>query len=374
MEHERSIEQEQRPVEQPSPPSAFPLLRLPLEIRLQIYQWVLRLGIADAGTAPSSAAVSSSPLAPVPSAVLLPLIGDYAFPPFAILGAGGLGLFGSTAHQETVHFRRVKKGDKTLEETEDKEILPACRPAGRAVPSGLLTACRQVYNEARAAPFETCEFAFVPLFSSGLSTAHAFVVLGQRLQPWQRRRLRHMRLEMSVESADMGWSASAATATTTPTTTAAPPKTAMAMTPATTGLDATKWLTLCSVLAAGLQTLRLRLRVMGHGPKGDDGDALDPEQLAQAPVVRGLCRLAALRRLEVEIVKESSQPGTPKVPVVTVLGWCAAVERIVNEARRRTRQDGSRPDWGSGSPSVVCVERIRNEDMNKQKKERRRGS
>ncbi|KAM0335296.1 hypothetical protein ACHAQA_000341 [Verticillium albo-atrum] len=132
---------------------------LPLEVRLQIYQW-------------------ASLMHPLRYAQLAPW---YPTPSYA---AYPHELIRSTADKE-------------------KDVEPETRNGGRrllsshrlicSLPSALLRSSKQTYNEARLIPFHENEFVFVNWFSSGLWAARAFT---RPLQTWQSDAMRYVRLEV----------------------------------------------------------------------------------------------------------------------------------------------------------------------------------
>ena len=273
---------------------------------------------------------------------------------------------------------------------------------------GLLASCRQIYREARLLAFETSEFVFVRLFSSGLSTAYAFIVLGTRsyhgilprLQPWQRDHMRYVRLELDVSVADMGWSGpqrdlqymnKGANADADAHDTAKKQGHAV--------IDAAKWLALCDALRKGLHGLRLLLNITGErqqrsgidsealltgagaygrnngrkrinderGGKDDRDDRDDNEaaaaDVAQSILVQGLRRLAALRQLEVELIwavrGRLRSRAVNMMPAATQanLDWCFFVERALNSEQRQLSSSVDMA-YRPGKVNVVCVERI----------------
>lgn len=402
----------QEPVARQAP---SPLLQLPLEVRLQIYRWVLLLGTIDrkpeAGSSSSQNDATSSVSV---SSTLFHCMPPYFFDSPQHFGPGDgimfMSMFASNAHQRPLFFRKVimpAEGDKESKDTKSKDdgiqLLPAYRPVGRALPLGLMSSCRQVYQEARTIAFKTSEFVFVRLFSSGLSTAHAFVVLGSqtypgtvggdipRLQLWQRDNLRHVRLELDVSVADMGWTGPERDPKYLLTTddnnnnnnnsqevTKEGPKI----------IDGPKWLAFCEALAKGLHGMRVLLNITEerhHGMSEDEDhnccdDAKDEytaEEYAAASrsiVVQGFARLAALRQLEIELVWvlrgrfRSRAANMLAADIRNNRMWCAAVETAVNEARQKRLETDTpaSPTLRPVSTKVVCVERIYDEEKKKE--------
>jgi hypothetical protein len=133
-------------------PSRSSFLSLPVEIRLQIYDWVYRMS-------------------PVQKQKHL----AYPIP--------------------TIQPRFTKLVDN------DQGLLQGCVPRllrqdrfYNYVPSNLLSVSRQVYMEAREIPFHGNEFVFENWFSSGLVTAST--MLTDVFEPWQTRAMRFARIEM----------------------------------------------------------------------------------------------------------------------------------------------------------------------------------
>lgn len=400
-----------------APQAISPLLRLPLEVRLQIYRWVLLLGLIDcrSGTATTAGAANTTDAANTvntakttttstftandsASAVSVSSTLFHCMPPYFFdspqhFGPGDgimfMSMFASNAHQRPLYFRKVCLAGET-KDNQGTQLLAPHRPVGRTLPLGLLASCRQAYGEARTLAFETSEFVFVRLFSSGLSTAHAFVVLGSqtypgtiggdipRLQPWQRDSLRHVRLELDVSVADMGWTG--------------PERDPRYAEEGETKegpkiIDGPKWLALCNALSKGLHGLRVLLNITEerHQPSPELDEEDDKEEYtvdesaaaARSILVQGFARLAALRQLEIELVwvmrgrfRSRAANMTP-ADTRNNLMWCAAVETAVNEARQRQIKETSapppstpthRPVWAK----VVCVERIYDEEQKKE--------
>lgn len=165
------------------------------------------------------------------------------------------------------------------------EQRPFCR-----IPTALLQTCQQVHGEACTIPFHANGFAFDSLFSSGLSSALAFT-RGRR--PWQRGSMRFVRLEVSARE--------------------------VMMTTAGAGTRFADWVRVCEYWSCGLRELRLVVRTAGEGGinqargagRGRVEEEVDEdEKLGDAWALvdgetewirQGLGRLAALRRLEVEL-------------------------------------------------------------------------
>ncbi|PSR94533.1 hypothetical protein BD289DRAFT_480521 [Coniella lustricola] len=210
-------------------------------------------------------------------------------------------------------------------------LLSAHRPCTH-MPTALLLACHQTLVEARCIPFWENEFAFINWFSSGLSSALAFV---RGRQPWQRAAMHFVRLE--VFARDLAEE------------------------------RLTEWLELCAMLS-GLRGLRLTLstdageayRVPGTVKPKTAGDARALVAVRSSKTrwaTDGLGHLRELRQLEVELV-DSTWSGSEKV------AWCRQLEALVQS------QDGgdggirTRHSEELGKVAVVCVERKPAEVLN----------
>ncbi|CAK7236696.1 hypothetical protein SEUCBS140593_009706 [Sporothrix eucalyptigena] len=397
-----------------------PLLRLPLEIRLQIYRWVMLLGITDrssgmstpnkaGGGSSSSGSGSSSSSSKTKtgtdstvsvSSTLFHCMPPYFFDSPQHFGPGDgimfMDLFSAKAHQTPLEFRQItmkeekpaegEEDEQDREPPEDVQLLAAFRPIGRALPVGLLASCRQIYGEARLLAFEISEFVFVRLFSSALSTAHAFIVIGShtfpgtvggdppRLRHWQRDHIRHMRLELDVSVADMAWRGPERD----------PKYLEDGCKPGPKIVDETKWLALCGALSKGLHGLRILLNVTEEKHQAtvdgvddesgyeENGSEKAVEAVAQSVLVQGFCRLAALRQLEIELVWvlrgrfRSRAANMTSAATRASLAWCASVEKAINKERQKQCPEPAssashRPVWAK----VVCVERIYDEEKKK---------
>lgn len=96
-------------------------------------------------------------------------------------------------------------------DTSDRQLLPSDRPLAY-IPSALLQTCRQIYCEARTIPLQHNEFVFTAslLFTmctpygggSGLAAACAFA---GPLARWQRESMQWVRLEVSPGEGDLGY-------------------------------------------------------------------------------------------------------------------------------------------------------------------------
>ncbi|KAM0288008.1 hypothetical protein ACHAQH_000076 [Verticillium albo-atrum] len=142
-----------------SEPITFPLMDLPLEIRLQIYQWTCLMH-------------------PLRYAQLAPW---YPTPSY------------SAYPHELVRSEAKKEEDVPDKTDVNGERLLSPHRLICSMPTAFLRCSKQTYAEAHLVPFHENEFVFVNWFSSGLWAARAFT---RPLQPWQRAAMRHVRLEV----------------------------------------------------------------------------------------------------------------------------------------------------------------------------------
>jgi hypothetical protein len=279
------------------------LLELPIELRLQIYNWL------HLATPIHQAHLALYP-APMYSAYFLKAVMPKFELPTPSKGPFPMSLVSDSRHS-------AESADASRPEAPGlAQLLPASRPLC-CVPAALLRCCRQVYEEARDIPFSSNEFVFVNWFSSGLSVASAVL---HNLQDWQRRSMRWARLEMQSE--DLG-----------------------------TDSQLDKWSELCNFWSASLRGLRLKVAVTdrffpqslntnGFSQQGEhDGNA--PSDVRMAANVRrwanGIHKLSLLQQLEVELAdKRMSNEERIK--------WCCDLRALL---------------WEDGQchVSVICVER-----------------
>ncbi|OHW94127.1 hypothetical protein CSPAE12_07223 [Colletotrichum incanum] len=279
------------------------LLNLPLEIRLQIYGWVHEMH-------------------PVEHAQLAPWY------PTPIHSAYFLRLVKPEVRAEdlagTVKASKVRSAhdDDKTDPKQEELLLSPYRPLS-GIPTALMCANKQIYNECRTLPLQTNEFVFVNWFSSGLWAARAFT---RGLEPWQRDEMRFARLEMLGRDF--------------------------------TGPALKEWVELCGHWASGLRGLRLKVLIGGgiFEPTATFA-ALNDNAEAQAMALKsntarpeprpewieeGLRRMRALRRLEVEL-SVLDWGDDEKI------AWCVELERILNDGRR---------EEGRERVVVSCVERL----------------
>ncbi|RSM01979.1 hypothetical protein CDV31_011123 [Fusarium ambrosium] len=246
-------------------------LSLPLEIRLHIYHWLhLMSPVRHAQLAPWYPT-------PVHCQYILRPLDHEAVP------EGGDGI-------------------------EAQGLLSPYRPLS-GLPTSLLRANSQIYNEARLIPFSQNEFVFVNWFASGLWAARAFT---RALAPWQRGALRYVRLEVLARDVVVG------------------------------GAGREEWRALCGEWASGVRGLRMKM-VLGastatvSGPS--TGGAVGPRsEAARRWVGEGLGLMGQLERVEMEVVARGMSDEDK-------LLWCEKLERELREGGLR---------W----VVVVCTEKV----------------
>lgn len=258
----------------------FPLMALPFELRLQVYKWVHL----------------SQPIVPgrITPWYPTPIYSPYISRRVRV----------RTATEDSSHAPRVPPAGKPKQS--EPGLLSPFRPCG-GIPTALLRANRQLYHEMREIPLAANEFEFVNWFASGLWAARSFV---RPLQPWQQQAMRYVRLDILAKDLS--------------------------------GAYAAEWMELCELWAHGLQGLRLR--IAGYGPFGawvsddlpqgvtpaatktaDAGGGL-PRQWLEA----GLVRLAALRRLEIDL-------ALPHWDNEGKMAWCHGLQEAINGKRAESQ-------------------------------------
>jgi len=280
-------------------------LALPLEIRLQIYNWVHLMSLVNE--------VDLSPWYPAPTYsayFLAPIITNVFWREEDI----------STSY----HVDRPRTIASSAQEQNDKDMVPLLSPYRPVayLPSALLRTSRQVYLECRTIPFQANEFVFITWFSSGLSAARGFV---GALKPWQRETMRFARLE--IQARDLS-----------------------------EALRIDVWEELCSFWAVGMRGLRVTVEldeteplVVGnsdedpHGPwwplrRGNTPRTWQGDEFRW---VEGLRKMRRLRELEVEIV------GIKAVTDAERLVWCERLGKRLNMERH-----------DRDKVSVVCVAEV----------------
>jgi hypothetical protein len=148
-------------------------LALPLEIRLKIYSHLISTHSAmHPHLAPTREPISSRPLPALsPPGRSNPLISSYSQ---------------CTSDTTTLITTIITPDNNRLPYSEYGEYVGY-------IPSALLRSCRQIYHEARALPFQTCEFTFINYFHSGMFSARSFLC---SLAPWQREAIRWAGIEV----------------------------------------------------------------------------------------------------------------------------------------------------------------------------------
>lgn len=274
-------------------PSITGFLDLPSEIRFQIYRW-LHL------------------MCPVRHAQLAPW-------------------YPTPVHCQYV-LRRVVDGD---EPTADEPNAPEPKPTSTSpssdmlspfrplsgLPTGLLQSNSQIYHESRLLPFTANEFVFVNWFASGLWAARAFT---RALEPWQRRDMRFVRLEILARDLVGNGGGS--------------------------GAGQEEWLALCDDWAPGVRGLRMKLVLggtatgvmaanAGPDPEKAAGGFAELQELSRQRIANGLSRMGKLERVEMELVTRELEKGDK-------LRWCAALEEELRAAP------------GLEGVGVVCTEKL----------------
>ncbi|KAK2733258.1 hypothetical protein CKAH01_08392 [Colletotrichum kahawae] len=279
-----------------------PLLNLPYEIRLQIYGWVHAMHpIQHAQLAPWYPT-------PTYSSYFLKLVRPDA--------AEDPGVKRPVANDDDSDPQKRESRRAAADDDDEKAMLSPYRPLC-GLPSALLRACRQIYEETRTLPFRSNEFVFVNWFSSGLWAARAFT---RGLQGWQRDEMRYTRLEMLGRDF--------------------------------TGPALKEWVELCGCWAGGLRGLRLKILIGGgiFEPTASfaslnnnaEAQAMDISKFPEPRpewIEEGLRRMGKLRELEVELCVLDWDDGQK-------IAWCESLETILNEGRE------------GGAVRVRCVERL----------------
>ncbi|KAF7543460.1 hypothetical protein G7Z17_g10733 [Cylindrodendrum hubeiense] len=263
-------------------PSRRSFMDLPSEIRLQIYHW-LHL------------------MCPVRHAQLAPW-------------------YPTPVHCQYILRRLVDPASSTADEAPKTEpnqapaapspgMLSPFRPLS-GLPTGFLQSNSQIYHESRLIPFTKNEFVFVNWFASGLWAARAFT---RALEPWQRREMRFIRLEILARDIVGNGGGGG-------------------------GSGQEEWLSLCDDWAAGARGLRMKM-VLGGTATGvmatsmAAGTGLEPEKEgtgfaelqteARRRIAGGLSRMRSLERVEMELVTRELSNGEK-------LRWCKDLEEELN--------------------------------------------
>lgn len=282
----------------------FPLMELPLEIRLQIYRWVHLM-------------------TPIQLTQFAPW---YPNPVYHAYHVKAVALDTETDLPRHNFGMAKDLAGNQKQIAERPQLLSPYRP-NCCMPTSILIANRQIYHESRHLPFLENEFVFVNWFTSGLWAARSFM---KGLQPWQLT-MRYARLELL--SRDL------------------------------MGRSLEDWRDLCGAWAPGLKGLRLKILSGGGGggtsaTGGMSWVVAGPPQKG-APTVRirdsdgraagwietGLKLLKRLQRLEVEL-------SVADWDARAKLEWCRSLEETVNESKADTEHH----------VRVCCVERIAQEE------------
>ncbi|KAI0007185.1 hypothetical protein F4779DRAFT_521380 [Xylariaceae sp. FL0662B] len=282
----------------------FPLMDLPVEIRLLVYHWLyLMTPVKLFRFGPVHPAPVNKPY--LARAVMADVDVD---PPCS--AASRTQLLQNVSVTNTKEFKQFYPDPLPL--------LSPYRPSC-AMPTAILRVSKQVYYECRQIPFLANEFAFVGWFASGLRAARALL---KGLQRWQIGSMRYVRLELISRDLSEAF--------------------------------ADEWRELCEGWGPGLQGLRLKI-VGGDNAYGafvarslcqNEGrtvEVRDSEGLAQGWVEHGLKLLRQLRRLEVELVF----PGWDNRAKIE---WCRHLETALNEPRADAEH----------RVRVSCVEKVDN--------------
>lgn len=264
-------------------------LGLPAEIRLQIYHWVY-----------FDHAVQHAELDP---GYLIPPKSVYMTRPIRTDPPAQLSL-GQTSSEDNSSSSLSATSNQ-----HDDALLSQNRPISR-IPTSLLVVNKQVYLEARGVPFLENEFVFVNWFSSGLSSAKAFIAV---LAPWQRALLRYARLEALLT--DFRES------------------------------ERENCTRLCRLLSLGLWGLRLRVQERDTLSNSSGSENNHPANISSTIesswklIASALVEIKALRWLEVDLSIAGWSDAQKTL-------WCRSVEEFVNSTKAETER----------RLHVVCVE------------------
>lgn len=224
--------------------------------------------------------------------------------------------------EENIMINNNTRAENGATTSHGRRLLSPHRPRGH-IPNALLRTCRRVYREARCVPFRENEFVFATWFSTGTSSALAFI---SGLKAWQWAAMTYVRLEIPIEDID-----------------------------GSNKLHLANWEALCEKWSFGLRGLRLTIvhlpNLMTLGSGGDTGQREKGAQLVAicpAPgkgcaisessqsgyrwINAGLKKLAALRWLEVEL-KTTMLTDDQK------LDWCEGLKGALSRGLRAERED-----------------------------------
>ncbi|KAG7104110.1 hypothetical protein HYQ44_015422 [Verticillium longisporum] len=255
-------------------PPVFRLMDLPLEIRLQIFQWTCLMH-------------------PLRYAQLAPW---YPTPSY------------TTYPQELLRSEIDQANDVPAKTDLDGRRLLSPHRLVCSMPTALLRCSRQIYAETHLVPFQENEFVFVNWFSSGLWAARAFT---RPLQPWQRGAMRQVRLEVlgrDFSGAGLkewtalcdGWA------------------------------DGLRGLRLKILVGGGpVEPAVASTRLNGESAELQIADVFRDPEPRPAWIEEGLRRLRGLRALEVELSTLDWDNDRKRA-------WCASLGRMLNAEREKT--------------------------------------
>lgn len=287
------------PSELPELPTSSLFLALPLEIRLQIYGYILESNPAK-----------HAQLSPSPN-----------YPPATSSACFLKAIAVSVVEQDSEGIDYGKKDpDSFLSTTPpalESSISMVYRGTGcGCIPTALLRTCKQVYEEARMLPWEQNEYVFINWFRSGIYAARSFM---RALKPWQRENMRWARLEVLRRDLEDPWVAT--------------------MVGGRPGIG--EWKDLCGLWSGEMETgngglwgLRLGIKgrvsahVMGEAVDGSGGVSVAFTEAATEEdntykfqnrqkgvlnvdaqwIIQGLTQITALRWLEIEIEDDDISP------------------------------------------------------------------
>ena len=337
------------------------LLTIPLEIRLQIYAYVLTSHpIHHAHIAPPPKESRS-----IPKASSGPQVEELHT--INLFWAQGKSLPSDTL--TTIH--PSTSAPFTSSFPSSTRLRPHIQ--GK-IPTGLLSSCRQVFEETRLLPFQESSFEFVNWFWSGVYAARNFT---RGLRPWQSEAIRWVGVE--VLGRDL-WG----NGTTKGGAVAEGAASCAVYGAGSYGRQNKEWRELCE-LWGGVWGLRLALKgsivrtpgseadpdgsVGWNGEWGswarDQGSEKDQElpqesllDIDQVWIKQGLCEMRSLRWVEIEIEDEA-------VTREEKVAFCRALEETLDASRDRA-------DAWQGRFSVAFVEKVSIEDDGERERARQR--
>lgn len=309
--------------------SSISFLDLPCEIRLQIYHLVHL-----------SSPVQGPQLAPwyqiptcrthtVQAVLLVPEEEEEEERETSLEGGTDTGDDENDEPEPTDHPQRLP--------SQPRALLSPHRPLCY-MPTAVLQTCRHIHAETRMIPFHENEFVFINWFSSGLSSALAFM---RGRQAWQRGAMRFVRLEVfASDVSEQVVDPATATAATAPV---------LAPTARTMWADRTRftdWVQLCGFWS-GLKGLRLAVWMEGGGAyqawgAGKRNEVRDPWELVSTRtewIRQGLAALKELRQLEVELADVKWTAGEK-------VKWCEMLREALVSCH------------GRPEVTVVCVGKL----------------